>query len=90
MGPNELQGQWHAILVKANEVVLVIQNWKPSYFRAVDPMSSYIVYLAASVLAHNHQFLGGSKSPPAHSNEDLDLLSLFLDQMASHWPVGEW
>lgn len=88
-GTIELKVHWLAILSKANEVVRVVQNWKPSYFEAVDPMCTYIIILTASVLAYNGQFEADSEVTRLQFTKHLDLFELFLDQMAVNWPIGE-
>lgn len=84
----ELQVLWLTILSKANEMVLIIQNWKPGYFKAIDPMCSYLILLAASVLAFDGELGATNASTPSQSSEHLDLLRLFLDQMGNNWPIA--
>jgi hypothetical protein len=77
---------WQGILLEANEVVSILQAWKPEYFDAVDPMCSYIVHLAACILILNHK-----ADPNCHatlSTEQLDLASLFLSRIGQCWPIG--
>ncbi|KAJ3460913.1 hypothetical protein MRS44_011780 [Fusarium solani] len=84
----ELQVLWLTISSKANEMVRIIQNWKPGYFKAIDPMCSYLILLAASVLAFDGELAATNASTPSQSSEHLDLLQLFLDQMGINWPVA--
>ncbi|KAL2678346.1 hypothetical protein Neosp_009092 [[Neocosmospora] mangrovei] len=84
----ELQVLWLTILSKANETVLIVQNWKPGYFKAIDPMCSYLILLAASVLAFHGELSATNASTPFESSEHLDLLQLFLDQMGHNWPLA--
>ncbi|KAL5590960.1 hypothetical protein FOBRF1_014517 [Fusarium oxysporum] len=87
---SELQVLWFTILSKANETVRIIQNWKPGYFKAIDPMCSYLILLSASVLAFDGELGATNASTPSQSksSEHLDLLQLFLDQMGINWPVA--
>ncbi|KAM6517557.1 hypothetical protein FSOLCH5_008520 [Fusarium solani] len=84
----ELQVLWLTISSKANEMVRIIQNWKPGYFKAIDPMCSYLILLAASVLAFDGELAATNASTPSQPSEHLDLLQLFLDQMGINWPVA--
>ncbi|KAI8711252.1 Zn(2)-C6 fungal-type domain-containing protein [Fusarium sp. LHS14.1] len=84
----ELQVLWLTILSKANETVLIVQNWKPGYFKAIDPMCSYLILLAASVLAFDGELSAPNASTPYESSEHLDLLQLFLDQVGNNWPLA--
>jgi len=77
---------WQALLSDANEVISIVQSWKPDYFEAVDPMCSYIIFLAACILNLNDKAdvtLGGSQL-----SEHVDLASLFLGQVGQYWPIG--
>lgn len=87
-GQPELQGLWDRTLSKANEVVQVVQNWNPDYFNAVDPMCSYIIFLAGSVLTMDHASGPYAESPSSRTSEHLDLLVLFLGQVGQYWPIG--
>lgn len=87
-GQPELQGLWDRTLSKANEVVQVVQNWNPDYFNAVDPMCSYIIFLAGSVLTMDHASGPYPESPSSRTSEHLDLLVLFLGQVGQYWPIG--
>ncbi|RKK80933.1 hypothetical protein BFJ71_g15776 [Fusarium oxysporum] len=85
---SELQVSWLTILSKAKETVRIIQNWKPGYFKAIDPMCSYLILLSASVLAFDGELGSTNTSTTSQSSEHLDLLQLFLNQMGINWPVA--
>ncbi|KAH7002436.1 hypothetical protein EDB80DRAFT_720579 [Ilyonectria destructans] len=87
-GQPELQGLWDRTLSKANELVQVVQNWNPDYFNAVDPMCSYIIFLAGSILTMDHASGPYPESPSSRTSEHLDLLVLFLGQVGQYWPIG--
>jgi hypothetical protein len=80
------QSMWQALVAEANEVVSVLQSWKPEYFEAIDPMCSYIIFLAGCVLVLNDK-AGGTPSRP-RTSEHVDLALLFLDRVGQHWPIG--
>jgi hypothetical protein len=84
----ERQRSWQAILAEANEVISVLQSWKPDYFATADPMYSYIVFLAASVLILNCKTM--VTTPTLRSSEHVDLCMLFLNQIGNYWPIGTW
>jgi hypothetical protein len=77
---------WQGILSEANEVVSILQSWRPEYFDAVDPMCSYIIYLAACILVFNHK--GDLNRQATPSTEHVDLASLFLSRVGQYWPIG--
>ncbi|CAM1501278.1 Fc.00g104400.m01.CDS01 [Cosmosporella sp. VM-42] len=85
VGSQAVQARWQSVLSKANEVVQVVQNWKPNYFNIVDPMCSYIVLLSGSVLVLDRGIESENKSP---SSPHLDLLMLFLGEVGRYWPIG--
>ena len=84
----ETQARWQSVVSKANEVVQVVQNWKPHYFHIVDPMCSYIVLLSGSVLVLDCgiELIDSEEESP--SIPHLDLLMLFLGQIGRYWPIG--
>ncbi|VUC29694.1 unnamed protein product [Clonostachys rosea] len=80
---SSFQGQWQTVVARANEVLNVVQNWKPDYFEAIDSKSAYIVLLTGIVLTLDGAI--HSTSCSARPSHHMDLLSLFLGQIGRYW-----
>lgn len=91
-GASVAQTHWQRVLSRAGEVVQVVQNWRPEYFDCVDPMCSYIVYLAAATLVIDCQIQRSDavESVQSHSSGHLDLLALFLGRVGRYWEIGRF
>lgn len=82
----EPQSVWQGILVEANEIVSILHSWNPGYFDTVDPMCSYIVYLAASIFALNNK--ADLNCYATTSSQHVELASLFLSRVGQYWTIG--
>ncbi|CAH0057994.1 unnamed protein product [Clonostachys solani] len=79
------QGQWQTVVARANEVLHVVQNWKPDYFEAIDSKSAYIILLTGVVLTLDGAIHSVATSCGARSSHHMDLLFLFLGQIGRYW-----
>lgn len=84
----EAARSWQTILLEADEVISVLQRWKPAYFDTADPMSAYIAYIAACVLVLNSKATGNTFA--SESSEHVDLSMLFLSRIGRFWPIGTY
>lgn len=79
---------WEAIVAKAEAIIEVVQNWRPDYFVSVDPICSFIIYLAGMVLVLNGTVRVDRSSPTKPVSGHLDLLRLFLSQVGRYYAIG--
>ncbi|CAH0027256.1 unnamed protein product [Clonostachys rhizophaga] len=79
------QAQWQTVIARANEVLRVVQNWKPDYFEAIDSKSAYIILLTGIVLTLDGAIHSATTSSSARPSHHMDLLFLFLAQIGRHW-----
>ncbi|CAI6100682.1 unnamed protein product [Clonostachys chloroleuca] len=79
------QAQWQTVVGRANEVLRIVQNWKPDYFEAIDSKSAYIILLTGIVLTLDAAIHSATTSSGARPSHHMDLLFLFLGQIGRHW-----
>ena len=86
MKEQDFRIMWQALLAEANEIVAILQSWKPRYFETVDPMLSYIIFLGACILILNDKVDVALDGP--RSSNHIDVALLFLSQVGQFWPIG--
>ncbi|CAG9990780.1 unnamed protein product [Clonostachys byssicola] len=85
LSESAFQAQWQTVVGRANEVLRIVQNWKPDYFEAIDSKSAYIILLTGIVLTLDAAIHSVSTSSSARPSHHMDLLFLFLGQIGRHW-----